>query len=263
MRLRTALDAMGLPGQIHARTSQLSARLDVDDDLAQSMLQGRSGPPDWLTFDALCRLTNKSPGYFMDPTHIEFPPDTLFVKPYGPGDVLILRIPKDATTLGPEMGAHMLYLRARIDLGFGIRKGDLVVHAPLEEEQAVLFPGQLYVLVTKRNAFVLECTEVSAALATLEPEPHADTATVALALDEFGRPDPASLRSLGIVHIGLVAATVTPSHLLSHLDIDPEATGGRKPRSNVSVLAPSRGGAKTDKAGAGMLESVLTPPPRK
>lgn len=254
---------MGLPGQIRARASQLSARLDLDEGMAQSMLQGRSGPPDWPTLDAICRLTNKSPGYFMDPTHVEFPPDTLFVKPYGPGDVLILRLPKDATTLGPEMGANMFYLQARIDLGFGIRKGDLVVHAPLEEEQAVLFPGQLYVLVTQRNAFVLECTEVSATLATLEPEPHADSATVALALDEFGRPDPNSLRSLGVVHIGLVAATVTPSHLLAHLELAPEGAGGRRPKSNVAVLAPGRGSGKSAKDGASTLESVLSPPPRK
>lgn len=254
---------MGLPGQARARASQLSARLDIDEDMAQSMLQGRSGPPDWPTMDAICRLTNKNPGFFMDPTHIEFPPDTLFVKPYGPGDVLILRLPKETTTLGPEMGANMLYLQARIDLGFGIRKGDLVVHAPLEEEQAVLFPGQLYVLVTQRNAFVLECTEVSPTLATLEPEPHADSATVALALDEFGRPDPGSLRRLGVVHIGLVAATVTPSHLLAHLDLAPEGAGGHKPKSNVAVLAPGRAPGKGSKDGGEMLESVLSPPPRK
>lgn len=253
---------MGLPGQIRTRASQLSARLDLDEGLAQSMLQGRSGPPDWPTLDAICRLTNKNPGYFMDPIHIEFPPDTLFVKPYGTGDVLILRLPKDTTTLGPEMGENMHYLQARLDLGFGIRKGDLVVHAPLEEEQAVLFPGQLYVLVTQRNAFVLECTEVSATLATLEPEPHADSATVALALDEYGRPDPSSLRSLGIAHIGLVAATVTPSHLLTHLDPAPEGTGGRKQKSNVAVLATARA-ENPGKGRSASLETVLSPTPRK
>lgn len=162
MRLTAALDALGFPAHGLDRTRKLAVELAVDPSTATELLRGHA-LPDYLQLQALCQLANRQPGYFLDEQLQFFPEGTSLVKPVGPGEDLVVRLPSDMTECAPTSHG-LIYHRAKTPHGYGIEAGDYVIAiAPGEREQARL--NLLYLFMGPDGFEVRKCVEVSASRA--------------------------------------------------------------------------------------------------
>ncbi len=155
-RLATALDSNGYPAQRLDRSKQLATALMVDLAVATTLLGGFV-LPDYPQLLQLCQLTKRQPGYFLDEQVPDFPEGTTIVKPVGPGEDLVVRLPKDVADKS-ETSNGLIYHRAKVEHGYGIEAGDyLIAMAPHEPVRAT--PEKLYLFFETSGAAV-RCTVV-------------------------------------------------------------------------------------------------------
>lgn len=157
MRLAAALDAIGYPAQRVERTRQLASALSVDLATVTPVLSGYA-IPEYSQLLELCSLCNRSPGYFLDERRNEdFPPQTVVVRPLGPGENLAIKLPSDAG-LPESLQTGLAYYLAKVPMGFGISAGDyLIVSAAIESAAAEV--DKLYLFEGDEGLDVLRCAE--------------------------------------------------------------------------------------------------------
>lgn len=161
MRLAVALDAITYPVQRTERARQLSVNMSIslptDIETATQLLGGHT-MPSYEQLMALCDITRRPPGYFLDEHRVEtLPPDTVIVKPITPGESIAIRFPSEAKVAASELGG-LTYHVAKVPMGFGISAGDyLVVSAPVRSTEVIL--GRLYLFEGDAGFDLLECTE--------------------------------------------------------------------------------------------------------
>lgn len=157
-RLVTALDSAGFPVQRLDRAKQLASALGVELSVATPLLGGFMLPAYPLLVQ-LCQLTRRQPGYFLDEQVPDFPEGTTVVKPVGPGEDLVVRLPNDMANKS-ETSNGLIYHRAKLEHGYGIEAGDyLIAMAPQETVRAK--PERLYLFFETAGAAVRRCVEVS------------------------------------------------------------------------------------------------------
>lgn len=162
-RLDAALDAMAYPARQLDRQNELAYALGVEILAATTLLSGLA-LPDYGQLLAICALTERQPGYFLDRQPPGFPEATTIVKPLGPGEPLVIRLPKDM--LSPQDAAKgLVYHRAKVPtLGYGIEAGDYLI-ALKPSERPTAMAKRLYLFYEPTGFAVRRCAEVSSSRA--------------------------------------------------------------------------------------------------
>ncbi len=158
LRLVAALDFLGYPAHRLDRTRALADALGVDNSVTMAMLSGLV-LPDYQQLLALCQLTERQPGYFLDEQLQLMPEGTTLVKPVGPGEDLVIRFPSDMA--GRAQTANgLIYHRAKTRHGYGIEAGDYIfAMAPSEHVEAKA--KLLYLFMDPGGFEVRKCVEVN------------------------------------------------------------------------------------------------------
>ncbi len=164
------LDQMGFPGSMRDKSRELAFRLGVDEGLAMAFLTG-DALPDYESLLTLCELTQKSPGYFLDPGADEWPEGTRVVQAIGPGEALAICLPDDMARGRAALGADLGYFRARRDMGFGVRAGDCILAVPVALEPASVQKDHIYLVGCETGFDLRRCvvqTPVRAAFTSFD-----------------------------------------------------------------------------------------------
>lgn len=235
-RLNSALDGLGYPASAVARAARLAVVLNADSSYASSLLSGAE-IPEWEVFARLCEACQKQPGYFLDWVPSQFPTDTELVKALGHGEALVLRMPPELVGALPTTIGDKHYVVAKHEMAHGIAKGDIVVIAPVSIGATPMKSGALYLIQTRRGFHVLECTDLQADVATLDPELQEQLATITLGVDRDGFPTRAGLDALGILSIGVVVASLKPANVLTTMPDGPARRRQKKTTPAKGVVS--------------------------
>jgi hypothetical protein len=162
-RLDAALDAMAYPARQLDRCRELAYALGVDISAATTLLSGLT-VPDYGQLLAICALTERQPGYFLDRQLPGFPEATTIVNPLGPGEPLVVRLPKDMLS-AQDAAKGLVYHRAKVPtLGYGIEAGDYLI-ALKPSERPTAMAKRLYLFHEPSGFAVRRCVEVSSSRA--------------------------------------------------------------------------------------------------
>jgi hypothetical protein len=207
LRLAAALDYLGYPAHRLDRTRTLADALSVDPSVATTLLSGLQ-LPEYPLLMQICQLTERQPGYFLDEKIQALPEGTTVVKPVGPGEDLVLRLPSDMAGRA-ETSQGLIYHRAKTRHGYGIEKGDyLIAKAPADHVEAQA--RSLYLFMEPGGFEVRQCVEVSGSRAIFASSNMPATPFIL----------PASTHATGedeIVHISQIVARLRGgSELLLH-----------------------------------------------
>jgi transcriptional regulator with XRE-family HTH domain len=165
-----SLDQLGFPGAMREKSRELAFRLGVDESLASAFLSGNA-LPDYEALLALCELTQKSPGYFLDPSADELPQGTRVVPAIGPGEDLAICLPDDMARGSAAGAAELSYFRARRDMGFGVRAGDCILAVLVPMEPASMQKDHIYLVGCETGFDLRRCvvqTPVRAAFTSFD-----------------------------------------------------------------------------------------------
>lgn len=163
-RLADALDAAGFPAQRADRSRQLASSLAVDVTTALALVTGHA-LPDYPQLLALCQLTGRQPGFFLDAQLPAFPAGTLLVKAVGPGEDLAVRLPAGLAD-GADAGG-LIYHQAKVRHGYGIEAGDyLIAHGT--DAGLPASADALYLFFEDGGAAVRRCVEVNKTMAVFQ-----------------------------------------------------------------------------------------------
>jgi hypothetical protein len=157
LRLAIALDGAGYPAQPLERAKQLASAISVELSVASALVRGFT-IPDIPQLMELVQVTGRQPGFFLDEHVPDFPEGTTVVKPVGPGEDLVVRLPKDMANQGDTENG-LIYHRAKVEHGYGIEAGDYVIAmAPHEPVRATA--EKLYLFFETGGAAVRRCVNV-------------------------------------------------------------------------------------------------------
>lgn len=162
-----SLDQLGFPGAMREKSRELAFRLGVDESLASAFLTG-DVLPDYEALLTLCALTQKSPGYFFDPSADELPQGTRVVPAIGPGEDLAICLP-EGMVAAPD--AELCHFRARRDMGFGVRAGDCILAVFVPMEPASMQKDHIYLVGCETGFDLRRCvvqTPVRAAFTSFD-----------------------------------------------------------------------------------------------
>ena len=152
------MDLLAYPAHRLDRTRTLAEALRVDLSAATALLSGLI-LPDYPQLLALCQLTERQPGYFLDEQLQSMPEGTTLVKPVGPGEDLVIRFPSDIAGRA-QTSSGLIYHRAKTRHGYGIEAGDyLIAMAPSDHVEAKA--KLLYLFMDPSGFEVRKCVEVS------------------------------------------------------------------------------------------------------
>lgn len=159
-RLRTVLNNAGYPTIPLDRARLFSHDLDLDVATSSALLNGFM-MPEWSVLLRICALTNFQPGYFLDDSVSDYPPDTRLVKPLTGGDTIVLRMPESTSRRQAPMNASFSYLTSHADMGFEISKGDSVVNYSVGTLELEPCHNQLYLFGIKERFEIWRCFELT------------------------------------------------------------------------------------------------------
>jgi hypothetical protein len=109
----------------------LSIELEIETSVCAVWLRGLD-LPQWPLFLRLCEWSGKEPGYFLDASLPDIPPDTLKIPSVSSGeDPIAIRLPGVQSRLHAPNDSRFSYLSAFRPMGFGIAVGDILVHHTL------------------------------------------------------------------------------------------------------------------------------------
>ncbi len=157
-RIKDALDDLGYPASHQDRARALSAALAIDVGSAGQLLAGDMFP-EMADLFALCELTKREPGFFLDATHQEFPNETCLVTAIGIGDPIALTLLPSFSQQTSARGELRYYL-AKHPCGFGIRAGDLLI-VEAATEGSEFQPDWLYLFSGRDGIEVRKCVDVT------------------------------------------------------------------------------------------------------
>lgn len=208
-RLRRALDQMGFPANTVDRARALAKPLDLDESTATSLLNGAL-LPDWELFISICGFTKSQPGFFLDESINQYPPDTRVVKPLISGENIVVRLPPKVSRDWGPASAEWTYLETKAPMGFGILANDYIVNFACPAKPHAVHVDTLY-LIGVRNSFeVRTCVEVAKGRAVLAGDKEAEDATEFLILPVVNAKiiDHDDMHVSGIFHFGEIASLI-------------------------------------------------------
>ena len=166
-RLAAALDARAYPLKLAERSKALGATLGIDPAVASGFISGHV-LPDYIQLAGLCEALERQPGYFFDEHASDIPPGTTLVKPLGPGEDLVIRLP--AAEVSPHNARRgLIYCRAKMAMGFGIQAGEYLI-AFQPSPNVVAERAKLYLFSTDEGLAVRKCVEVGPGRAVFHTE---------------------------------------------------------------------------------------------
>ena len=219
-RLNRALDTLGAPAQPLDRVRFFGDAIKQDAGNVSAMLNGFL-MPDWDTLLNICAATNRQPGYFLDDSITQYPPETRLVKPLGTGDNIVIRIPTSdskGTLTAPDN--EWSYMVARHPMGFGVLPGDFVINCTPAEGTVSAIPNWLYLMWSASKFEILKCVDVHPGRSTFTSMPSSKGGGMAkiLPLDSGGhRLAPDYIKDSGIEHLGVIAMTTRSSQVMARL----------------------------------------------
>jgi hypothetical protein len=177
--------------------------------------------PDWDTLLKICTVTNRQPGYFLDDSINQYPPETRLVKPLGSGENIVIRIPNsDSNEPLMAPGNEWSYLIAKQPMGFGVLPGDCVINCTPAEGTVSAITNWLY-LMWKANKFeIIKCVDVHPGRSTFACMPSSKGASMSkiIPLDADGHHlAPDYIKMAGVEHLGIIAMTIRSSQLMARL----------------------------------------------
>lgn len=219
-RLNTALDALGAPALPLDRARFFGGAIEQDAGNVSAMLNGFL-MPDWDTLLKICAVTNRQPGYFLDESITQYPPETRLVKPLGTGDNIVIRIPtadSKGTLTAPDN--EWSYMVAKQPMGFGVLPGDFVINCTPAEGTVSAIPNWLYLMWSASKFEILKCIDVHPGRSTFTSMSSGRGAGMPkiLPLDSDGhRLAPDYIKTAGIEHLGVIAMTTRSSQIMARL----------------------------------------------
>ena len=219
-RLNTALDALGAPALPLDRARFFGGAIEQDAGHVSAMLNGFL-MPDWGTLLIICAITNRQPGYFLDESIAQYPPETRLVKALGTGENIVIRIPT-ADSRGNLTAPDNVwsYMMAKKPMGFGVLPGDLVINFSPSEGTVSAIPDCLYLIWSQSKFEILKCVEVHTGRSTFVSVSASNGTEMSkiLPLDSDGRRlAPEYIKNAGIEHLGLIAMTTRSSAVMARL----------------------------------------------
>lgn len=216
-RLQAILDQMRYPATPLDRARMLSQNLAIDEGLASTLLNGLM-LPDWDLFLGICALTKCQPGYFLDDSLNQYPPETRLVKPLTSGENIVVRMPpRKGRSWGPS-SAEWTYLRSKDAMGFGIQTDDFVVNFSGPADAQHVAVDNLYLLGVRNRYEVRTCIEVANGRAVMAgPRASTDSAEfLILPITSALTVDSDRMNSSGIHHFGEIASLLrSPDGMLA------------------------------------------------
>ena len=155
-RLNLALDGMGYSPLPLTRAKTLARELNHDVSKISTLLNGML-MPEWGVLLKLCAVLDREPGYFLDDAPEKVPSDTRSVKPLGPGENIVVRIPPKSNAPWGAAQDDWTWIEARHKMGFGVLPGDYVINFSPQEEPAELKPSLLYLLGIENHLELRRC----------------------------------------------------------------------------------------------------------
>lgn len=219
-RLNAALDALGAPALPLDRARFLGASIGQDAANVSAMLNGFL-MPDWDTLVNICSLTQRQPGYFLDESIPQYPPETRLVKPLGAGDNLVIRVPlSEVQDQFLKVDNQWSYMVSKHPMGFGVLPGDFVINCAPAVGTVCAIPNWLYLMWSDSKFEILKCVELHNGRSTFTgmSTGRGPGATRILPLDGVG--DSLSqeyLNESGIEHIGAIAMTIRTTQAMALL----------------------------------------------
>lgn len=154
--MRICLDRMGFPGNIRDKCRELAFRLGVDEGYAAALLTGDQ-MPDFEALLAVCELTQKAPGYFLDPEVSRFPVQTRVVRCIGVGEDLAICLPEDIARRVPTSQVDLSYYRSSRYMGFDVNAGDYVLAFQVSMEPAAIKKDNVYLIGSETGFDLRRC----------------------------------------------------------------------------------------------------------
>lgn len=208
-RLHAVLDQMRFPANPLDRARALSHDLALDEGLASTLLNGLM-LPEWDLFFRICALTKCQPGYLLDESLNQYPPETRLVKPLTSGENIVVRMPhKKGRAWGPA-SADWTYLLSKDDMGFGIRIDDYIINFSVSTDTPHVKINNLYLVGVRNRYEVRNCVEVANGRAVMSSQKSAADSTefLILPMSSANHIDGARMNTSGIHHFGEIASLI-------------------------------------------------------
>jgi hypothetical protein len=219
-RLNSALDALGAPALPLDRARFFGGAIEQDAGNVSAMLNGYL-MPDWDTLLKICTITNRQPGFFLDDSITQYPPETRLVKPLGTGENIVIRVPgPDADGTLTATDNQWSYVVAKSKMGFGVQPGDFVINCTPAKGTVSAKQNWLYLMWSASKFEILKCVDVHPGRSTFSGMSIGAGAGMhkILPLDSDGH----SLHSdymeeAGIEHLGIIAMTTRSAQIMTRL----------------------------------------------
>ncbi|ABE47081.1 hypothetical protein [Polaromonas sp. JS666] len=219
-RLNRALDALGAPALPLDRARFLGNAIEHDAGNVSAMLTGFL-MPDWDTFLKICAVTNQQPGYFLNDSITQYPPETRLVKPLGTGENIVIRVPTPYSKAPfTEPDDEWSYVVAKHRMGFGVEPGDYVINCTPAEGSVSAIPNRLYLMWAASKFEILKCVDVHPGRSTFTSMSSSNGGCMSkiLPLDAEGqRLKPDYMKEAGIEHLGVIAMTTRSAKVMLNL----------------------------------------------
>jgi transcriptional regulator with XRE-family HTH domain len=219
-RLNRALDAIGAPANPLDRARFFGAAIHMDTSHVSGMLNGFV-MPDWDVLAKICAATNRQPGFFLDETVADLPPNVRVVKPLGSGDPIVVRVPSsDAAHLLTSPKTHWRYMESRRPMGFGVIPGDIVIDTVREDGTVELETSALYLMQSASGFDLLKCTNIAADTFTFSHLPSGADRLISTSIPfdkQGGFIAKRFLQEAGVEHFGKVAMSQRPAGVMRNL----------------------------------------------
>ena len=215
-RLNMALDAMGMSPAPLDRARGVASALELDVSMVAAMLSGLL-LPDWGVLLKVCKHSDREPGYFLDDAVAQYPIETRSVKPLGPGENIVVRIPPKSTDPWGGADDDWTYVQAKGPMGFGVKEGDYVVNFAPANQHTRLERNFLYLLGIDNHLEIRRCDQVEDGLATMvgiNPVDHSEQRRFLPVQKSSQEVTPEILSRVNAHHLGVVSLTIRRSKLM-------------------------------------------------
>ena len=219
-RLNRALDAMGAPVNPLDRARYFGSAIHMETSYVSGMLNGFV-MPDWDVVAKICAATNRQPGFFLDETVADLPPNVRVVKPLGSGDPIVVRVPSsEVAHLQTAPKLHWRYMESRRQMGFGVFPGDIVIDTVQDDGTVEIRTGGLYLMQSGSGFDLLKCTNIAVDTSTFSHIPSGGNRLISTSIPfdkQGGFIAKRFLQEAGVEHFGKVAMSQRPAGVMSNL----------------------------------------------
>lgn len=208
---------MNLPPMPLDRARALGAALGMDASAASALLNGIL-MPEWDVLLKLCAFTQCQPGFFLDDSPSQYPPETRIVKPLGSGENIVIRMPPQSAPNWGAADADWTYLQAKKPMGFGVVAGDFVVNYIPPEGDIAIRKDSLYLLGVDSHFEIRKCGEVQKGCVALLASDTQDASEIPrllpLVSNDYDTITEEAVAKSGIHHFGVITGAIRPAQVM-------------------------------------------------